>query len=369
MKVIVVGAGVLGASITYQLAKRGVAVTVLDQGIPGEGASAASFAWLNSNAKELRPYHHLSVISMAEWPLVARELGSSSWLHRNGHLHVAATAVQAAGLLARAELLESSGYAAIPVAPREIPRLDPVIRANEDYQAGVFFPGEGHITVPLLIHELLDAATAHGATVRHSTKVEALLSDAESITGVVLEGGERIESDVVVVSAGAGIGGLLETQGISVRTEGTPGVTVTTSPGSSKLTTVLHVPGLSVRPDSGGRLVVRSSGIDADINLTNWTLPEPAVQALFAQLGEALTDVEPAAVRAERIRIAHRPAFDGLPAVGFWDDRPGLYVATVPTGVTLGAVTGRLAAEEITTGKAPKLLAGLQPGRVESMVG
>ncbi|MGO4856338.1 NAD(P)/FAD-dependent oxidoreductase [Arthrobacter sp. 2MCAF14] len=365
MKVIVVGAGVLGASVTYQLAKRGVDVTLLDKGIPGEGASAASFAWLNSNAKELRPYHQLSVISIAEWALVARELGSSSWLHRDGHLQVAATAVQAERLLARAELLESSGYAAIPVAPREIPRLDPVIRVRDDYQLGVFFPGEGHITVPLLIHELLAAATGYGATVRHSSKVNELLSDAESINGVILEGGERIESDVVVVSAGAGIGGLLETQGVSVRTEGTPGVTVTTSPGTSKLTTVLHVPGLSVRPDTSGRVVVRSSDIDAEINRRNWTLPEPAVRKLFAQLGEGVTDVDPAAVRAERIQIAHRPySFDGLPVVGFWDGRPGLYVTTAPTGVTLGAVTGRLAAEEITTGKVPKLLKGLQPSRV-----
>ncbi|BAS18597.1 hypothetical protein AHiyo8_pI69010 (plasmid) [Arthrobacter sp. Hiyo8] len=35
----------------------------------------------------------------------------------------------------------------------------------------------------------------------------------------------------------------------------------------------------------------------------------------------------------------------------------------MPTGVTLGALTGRLAAEEITTGKAPKLLEGFRPSR------
>jgi glycine/D-amino acid oxidase-like deaminating enzyme len=365
MKAIVVGAGVLGTSITYQLAKRGVDVTLLDKGIPGEAASAAGFAWLNSNTKDLRPYHQLSVISIAEWALVARELGNSSWLHRDGHLHVAGTAGEAEKLLERAELLESSGYAAVPVTPREIPRLDPVIRVRDDYELGVFFPGEGHITVPLLIHDLLAAATGYGGTVRHSTKVAELLWDAERIRGVILEGGERIESDVVIVSAGAGIGGLLETQGVSVRTKGTPGVTVTTSPGASKLTTVLHLPGLSVRPDTGGRVVVRSAGIDAEINLQTWTLPEPAVRTLFAQLGDGVIDVDPAAVRAERIRIAHRPyPFDGLPVVGFWDGRPGLYVAIVPTGVTLGAVTGRLAAEEITTGKAPKLLEGFRPNRV-----
>lgn len=364
MKAIVVGAGVLGTSITYQLAKRGVDVTLLDKGIPGEAASAASFAWLNSNAKEIRAHHHLNVISIAEWALVAREVGNSAWLHRDGHLHVAGTAAEAEKLLARAELLESSGYAAIPVSPQDIPRLDPVIRVRDEYELGIFFPGEGHITVPLLIHDLLAAATGYGAAVRHSTKVAELLRDAESIKGVILEGGERIESDVVVVSAGAGIGGLLETQGVSVRTEGTPGVTVTTSPGTSKLTTVLHLQGLSVRPDTSGRVVVRSSAIDAEINRQTWTLPEPAVRKLFAQLGDGLTDVDPAAVRAERIRIAHRPyPFDGLPVVGSWDARPGLYVAIVPTGVTLGAVTGRLAAEEITTGKVPKLLECFRPNR------
>ncbi|HKU11597.1 MAG TPA: FAD-dependent oxidoreductase [Sinomonas sp.] len=368
MKVIVVGAGVLGASITYQLAKRGVDVTLLDKGIPGEGASAASFAWLNSNAKELRPYHHLSVLSIAEWSLVARELGNSAWLHREGHLQVAGTAGEAQELLARAELLEASGYAAIPVAPGEIPRLDPAIRVRDEYELGVFFPGEGHITVPLLIRGLLAAATGHGAAVRHSTAVAEFLSAGGNIKGVILEGGERIESDVVVVSAGAGIGALLETQGVRVQTAGTPGFTVTTSPGASRLSMVLHLPGLAVRPDTSGRVVVRSSALDAQINRETWTLPEPAVRELFQRLGDALTDVDPAAVQPERTRIANRPKpFNGLPVVGFWNDLPGLYIATVPTGVTLGAVIGRLAAEEITTESAPKLLEGLAPNvRVES---
>lgn len=365
MKAIVIGAGVLGASITYQLAKRGVDVTLLEKGMPGEGASAASFAWLNSNAPELRPHHHLNVISMAEWTLVARELGNSSWLHRDGHLHVAGTPGEAEKLLRRAELLESSGYAAIPVAPREIPHLDPAIRLREEYRLGVFFPGEGHITVPLLIHDLLRAATSYGAIVRHGTKVAELVGDAQSIKGVILEGGERMESDVVVVSAGSGIGELLKTQGVSVRTIGTPGVTVTTSAGTSRLTTLLHVPGLSVRPDTGGRVVVRSSTIDAEINGQTWTLPDSAVQKLFTQLGDGLIDVDPGTVRAERIQIAYRPyPLDGLPVVGFWDGHPGLYVATVPTGVTLGALTGRLAAEEITFGKESKLLEGFRPNRV-----
>lgn len=369
MKVIVIGAGVLGASIAYQLAKRGTDVTVIDKGIPGDAASSASFAWLNSNTKELRSYHDLNVISMAEWNVIAREMRSSDWLHQSGHLDVAGTAADAEELLERVARLESYGYAAVPMAPAEITRIDPVLRLRGEYKAAAFFPTEGYISIPLLIHELLTAAVGFGATVHHSTEVADILSEGDSVKGVVLEGGEKITSDVTVVAAGAGIGKLMATQGIEVHTEGSPGVSIITSPGASRLNTVVHLPGLSVRPDTGGRLMVRSEAIDQQIDLKTWTVPESAARELFEQAGEGLTDVNPAALRAERIQIANRPyPFDGLPVVGFWDDRPGLYVATMHSGVTLGAVTGRLAAEEITTGKAPALLKDFRPARVTQAV-
>ncbi len=365
MKAVVIGAGVLGSSITYQLAKRGVDVTVVDKGLPGDAASAASFAWLNSNTKELRPYHDLNVMSIGEWSAIARELGSQSWLHQTGNVHVVDNAADADALAARVERLNSYGYAAIPLPPRELTRLDPRIRVRDEYELAVFFPGEGHITVPLLIHDLLHAAKSLGATVVHSATVSGFIADGSRLRGVVLENGDRIESDIVVVAAGAGIGGLLATEDIQVQTEGTPGVTVTTSPGTSNVSTMLHLPGLSVRPDTSGRLVVRSSASDGYIDRSTWTLPDHAVRELFEQTAAGVTDVDAATVRAERIQISARPyPFDGLPVVGRWDGIPGLYVTTMHSGVTLGAIVGRLVAEEITTGDEAPLLHGFRPARV-----
>jgi glycine/D-amino acid oxidase-like deaminating enzyme len=48
-QVIVIGAGIIGASIAYQLAKAGAAVTVLDAGGPAGQASGASFGWINAS--------------------------------------------------------------------------------------------------------------------------------------------------------------------------------------------------------------------------------------------------------------------------------------------------------------------------------
>ncbi|MDR5701858.1 NAD(P)/FAD-dependent oxidoreductase [Agromyces aerolatus] len=365
MKAIVIGAGVLGASTAYQLAKRGVDVTILERGVPGDAASAASFAWLNSNNKELRPYHDLNVMSIAEWSAVARELGDARWLHQDGNVHVAATAEDAEKLDAKAERLHSYGYAAIPMAPAELTRLDSAIRVRDEYELAVFFPLEGHISVPLLIHDLLGAAKRLGATVAGGTEVVDLITDGSKVRGVVLGNGDRLESDVVVLAAGAGIGALMASQGVDVRTEGSPGVTVTTSPGTSNLTTMLHLPGLSIRPDHGGRLVIRNARADQQIDPDGWTLPDAAVAELIDQTAAGLTDVDPTAVRGERVQIAARPyPFDGLPVVGHWDGLPGLYVMTMHSGVTMGAIMSRLAAEELTTDTPTPLLDGFRPARV-----
>ncbi|RYF47529.1 MAG: FAD-binding oxidoreductase, partial [Comamonadaceae bacterium] len=165
MKAIVIGAGILGASTAYQLAKRGVDVTLVDRGAPGDAASAASFAWLNSNGKEPREYHDLSVMSIAEWAALARELPSARWLHNVGNVLVADSGADAEQLALKVERLHAYGYAAIPLTPAELSRIDPIIRVRETYDLAVLFPQEGHISIPLLIHELLGAAKGLGMTV------------------------------------------------------------------------------------------------------------------------------------------------------------------------------------------------------------
>ena len=56
----VIGAGVLGASVAARLAKTGMHVTLLEADQPGRGTSRWSFAWVNSNDKGPRPYHDLN---------------------------------------------------------------------------------------------------------------------------------------------------------------------------------------------------------------------------------------------------------------------------------------------------------------------
>ena len=63
-KMIVIGAGVMGASVAYRLAQAGASVTVLEATRIGGGTSGISFAWTNAHQKPPRPYHNLNVGGM-----------------------------------------------------------------------------------------------------------------------------------------------------------------------------------------------------------------------------------------------------------------------------------------------------------------
>ena len=85
-RLVVVGAGIVGASVAFHLSRREVELTVLDAGRPGSGASGHSFAWLNAFGKVPGSYHHLNRQSIDVWDRFARRLGDDVGLRWGGEL-------------------------------------------------------------------------------------------------------------------------------------------------------------------------------------------------------------------------------------------------------------------------------------------
>lgn len=90
-KIIIAGAGIIGAAIAYQLARAGASVTVVEKGVPGQGATANSFAWINASRGK-KPYHYylLNRLGIAAWSDLEKQLpgkllvrwgGSLEWHH------------------------------------------------------------------------------------------------------------------------------------------------------------------------------------------------------------------------------------------------------------------------------------------------
>ncbi len=136
--VLVVGAGIVGASIAYGLAQRGARVTVLEAGRPAVGTSRSSFAWPNANEKLPRAYFALNAASLAEHHRLAAALGHGAF-QATGNLEVVAGPERRAFQEAKVARLREWGYRAELISEDRARALEPDLALPPD--AGyAFYP-------------------------------------------------------------------------------------------------------------------------------------------------------------------------------------------------------------------------------------
>jgi glycine/D-amino acid oxidase-like deaminating enzyme len=79
VKVVVVGAGAIGACVAYRLAREGAEVTLLDGANPAESLSAHSFGWVNAVVDGSAPYYDLTHAGLTAHGRLAGELPGEPW--------------------------------------------------------------------------------------------------------------------------------------------------------------------------------------------------------------------------------------------------------------------------------------------------
>lgn len=72
--VVVVGAGIVGASVAYHAARAGATVTLVDAGQPGAGVTADSFAWVAASGVRTGPAAGMRTTATEEYRRVEAEL-------------------------------------------------------------------------------------------------------------------------------------------------------------------------------------------------------------------------------------------------------------------------------------------------------
>src|SRR5829696_373208 len=116
-RIVVIGAGVIGAALAYRLTRAGAQVTLIDAARPGTGTSASSFAWLNANSKQPRDYFDLNVAAMHAWADLAVEFDHPTWYQPAGNLTWATGDAQRTELDARVRRLRDWDYSAELIDP------------------------------------------------------------------------------------------------------------------------------------------------------------------------------------------------------------------------------------------------------------
>ena len=382
---VVIGAGIVGASVAARLASAGVQVTLLDQDQPGRGTSKWSFAWLNSNDKAPRSYHDLNHAGIRAWAELAPDLDGDAWYRPVGHLELATAATAGtaepatsgagyAELEARVRRLTEWGYPARLVDPAEAAGLEPTLCHPAP---AAWFPDEGYLLTEPLIARLVAHAQRHGADLRtgESGRVTAVEAGPGGTPRVRAADGTVLAADDVVCCAGRWTPELASVPLIPWDTRGSvaPALVVRVGPvappGPVRL---LHTPELSLRPHPGGVLHLEAPDAAVDLHtpqpeLTRWA------GELLRRARATVRGLDDASVVESKVCVRPLPP-DGHPIVGRLsadaqtaDGRlpsaNGSYVAVTHSGVTLAAHLSRLIAADLTTDTPPAPLAPYNSAR------
>lgn len=350
-RIIVIGSGIIGASIAWHLASRGADVTVIEAGAAGGLATRNSWAWINASWGNPLPYFRLRERSMLEWRRLDRDVPGLTVNWCGGLIWD----VEPAALDAFAAEHASWGYGIRRVTRDEILRIEPNLRLAPEHAYHV--AEEGMLEPLATAQAMLAGAEALGARLLEHAHVKWLVEDDGAVTGVMTDEGP-IHADETVVAAGGGTQQLLDSVGVTLKLNTPPGLLAHTRPLGEVLRGLVMTPGLHVRQTAEGRLVAGTDFAGADPMDGAGELADSLMQMIRGQLIGA----EEAELDFHTIGYRPTPA-DGFPAVGRPGGRSGLYAAVTHSGITLAPAIGLFAANELLEDNRDPLLDSYHPDR------
>jgi glycine/D-amino acid oxidase-like deaminating enzyme len=362
-RIVVVGAGITGASIAYHLAKRGAKVTIVDAVRPGAGATEKSFGWLNATfSKRPRAYFDLSQLGIAGWRRLETELGGELKVRWGGSVAWVPAGGDADALRESVGRHQEWGYATHLIDGDEIHRLVPNIAPGE-FGAACYCEFEGGVDALDAVKAMLRQVREAGAEVRYPCEVTGLKLDGGRVTAIQA-GESSFEAGVVVLASGVATPRLAEMAGVSVPLKESEGVLVHTRPQPKLIDRVVLAPGIHCKQKLDGRVVVGGPIVAGLGTAAVGTATEPGEYSkrILREAAQVLPGLRGVAV--ERVTLGRRvmPA-DEYPIVGFAASCPNLYIAAMHSGVTLAPLIGQLAALEILDGAQVSLLEPYRPAR------
>ena len=250
--VIVVGAGIIGASVAYHLQRDGARVTVVEAGEAGGIATRHSWAWINASWGNPEPYFRLRHQSMKLWHELGRRLPGLAVDWCGGLLWDA----PAAELQQYVTQHRAWGYDIRAMTRDEVRRIEPHLATPPE--EAVHVPEEGSVEPVAATQALLAAARTLGAEIVTGRKVAAIEMQGGRAIGIVTDQ-DRIAADEIVIAAGTATPDLLAPLGAKLPLSAPPGLLAVTDPQPKLLNGLAMAPQMHIRQQPDERLIGRAS--------------------------------------------------------------------------------------------------------------
>ena len=262
--VVVIGAGIVGCSTAYSLARRGARVVVLERAqVPGE-QSRKNWGFVRQQGRD--PLEMPLVMEANRlWRGLEREIGADVEWVRGGNLALAADEARMARFEAWLPVARECGLDTRLLRAREL--LDVIPGLGGSWVGGMHTPGDGHADPEKATDALARAAVAHGAVIQLGCAVQGVRTHAGAVDGVVTERGE-IRASWVVCAAGAWSSRLARTLGLALPQRWVRGTVARTTPAPALTACAVWGPGVAFRQRRDGSFTIAAGGaLDHDVTL------------------------------------------------------------------------------------------------------
>ena len=362
-EVVVVGAGVIGCAVAYELARRGADVLLMDPRGVGQGATQASAGMLTPYIEGYShgPLLELAVRSLALYDQFIADVRADSDkpvpYERTGSLEVSTPEDASDRLSTVAKDLAAAHVPCTLLDAAATHDAEPLVAS--DVSGGLLIPEHGYLVARDFTEALVAAAARRGATTAPPTQVRRLAAAGRDL---------RVETDDstvaarhVVLAAGCWSG--------RVAIEGVPPVPVRPVRGQllhlawtgQPLRRIIWSPRCYMVPLGAGSVLVGATVEEAGFD-------ERATVAGVRDLLDAACELVPHAWQAGflGVRVGLRPGTpDALPIVGSSGRMPGLVYATghYRNGVLLAPLTAKLVSDLVLDERTDPALAVTSPDR------
>jgi glycine oxidase len=370
-EVAVIGGGIIGLSVAWQLARAGVETVVFERSEAGKSASWAAAGMIAPQAEvgfEELNFLKLGQESLALYPQFLAELSEDSAmtvaLDTRGTLMVALDRDDREALRREFEFRKKIGLAVEWLSGSEARELEPLLSAK--VTSAIWLPDDGQIDNQALIVAIREALVRRGGKIYEQTPVERIEIEQGKVTGVIIGSG-KVKAKQVVLAAGAWsreIGGLPEAVLPAVRPVKGQIVTLKMSE-PLVLTKVIRSPRVYLAPKFDGRLIVGATSEEKGFDT------KPTAGGVLTLLDEAYEAV-PAIYELpmEEVRVGLRPGSrDNEPLIGESAIK-NLFIATghYRHGILLAPVTAYAIAAQMLGKAVSENLLPFHPARFQKTV-
>jgi glycine oxidase len=366
--VAIIGGGVIGCSIAYQLSKAGVQVSVIErEEIAAEASRAA--AGLLSPAEVLTGPKAVADLFLASWSMTAEviaEIEAASGVQveyfQTGALHILMDAEDQTTLKKYAEIWQAQGGEVKWLTGDQMYEYEPLL--DHILDAALYVPDTVSIRPRLMTRAYAEAARKSGAIFYEHSEVTGFKQQSDKVIGIQTAQGRTIPCDCVVVAAGAWSEHVGSWLGLNIPVFPARGQILSLRQPATPLKHTIIGNGIYIVPKIDDTIYVGATIEQVGFDKSNTA---GGIAWLLSSAIQLVPNLEHAAIAD--IWSGLRPwSRDSYPILGKAPGWENVILATGhgPGGFELSAITGKTITELIASGQTPALI---QPFGLERFMG